>query len=53
MIEYVKVRSYSATIKITDDGDGSCTVEWTGTFEPKGASIYTGGIEGARKSLGV
>ncbi len=47
------MRSYSATIKITDDGDGSCTVEWTGTFEPKGAGIYTGGIEGARKSLGV
>ncbi len=57
------VSSYSATIKIADDGDGSCTVEWTGTFEPKGASeeqavtvvkgIYTGGIQGARKALGV
>ena len=55
--------SYSATIKITDNGDGSCTVDWTGTFEPKGASeeqavkvvkgIYTGGIQGARKSLGI
>ncbi len=57
------VSSYSATIKITDNGDGSCTVDWTGTFEPKGASeeqavkvvkgIYTGGIQGARKSLGI
>ncbi len=57
------VSSYSATVKIADDGDGSCTVEWTGTFEPKGApeeraitvvkGIYTGAIQGARKALGV
>ena len=57
------VSGYSATIKIADDGDGTCTVDWTGTFEPKGASeeqattvvkgIYTGAIAGARKELGV
>ena len=57
------VSGYSATITIADDGDGTCTVEWTGTFEPKGApeeqaitlvkGLYTGGIEGARKALGV
>ena len=57
------VSSYSATIKIADDGDGSRTVDWTGTFEPKGVpeeqasavveGIYTGGIKGARKQLSV
>ena len=57
------VSDYSATIQIADDGDGTCTVDWTGTFEPKGApeeqaikvvkGIYTGGIQGARKALGV
>jgi hypothetical protein len=57
------VSGYSATVQITDDGDGACTVDWTGTFEPKGApeeqaitivkGIYTGGIQGARQALGV
>ena len=54
------VSGYSATIKVTDNGDNGCTVEWVGTFEPKGApeeaasnvvrGIYTGGIAGARKA---
>ena len=54
------VSGYSATIKVTDNGDNVCTVEWIGTFEPKGApveaasdvvrGIYTGGIAGARKA---
>ena len=57
------VSGYSATIQIKDDGDGSSTVDWTGTFEPKGApeeqaievvkGIYTGAIQGAREALGV
>ena len=57
------VSGYSATIQVTDDGDGSCTVDWTGTFEPRGApedqamtvirGIYTNGIQGARHALGV
>ena len=57
------VSDYSATVQISDDGDGTCTVDWTGTFEPKGApeeqvigivkGIYTGGIQGARQALGV
>ena len=56
------VSNYSATVKITPDGDNACTVDWSGTFEPKGADeetastlvrgIYTGGIRGARKVLG-
>lgn len=52
---------YSATVNVTDKGDGSCTVDWTGTFEPKGVDeataigiatgIYAGGIKGARLAL--
>ena len=54
--------NYSATVQITDKGDGSCTVEWTGTFDPKGdeetaiitaTGIYAGGIKGAKIQLGV
>jgi hypothetical protein len=53
------VSGYSATIKVIGNGDSACTVEWVGTFEPKGApeeaasktvrGIYTGGIARARK----
>jgi hypothetical protein len=56
------VSGYSATVTITASGKGSCHVDWTGTFEPKGASeadaskvvegIYRGGIAGARKAVG-
>ena len=55
------VSGYSATVTITDGGDGTCHVNWEGTFEPKGASeadaskvvegIYRGAIAGARKAL--
>lgn len=55
------VSGYSATVTITDSDDGTCHVDWTGTFEPKGASeadaskvvegIYRGGIAGARKAV--
>lgn len=57
------VSNYSSIVKITADSDKSCTVDWTGTFEPKGVDeeaaskvvrgIYTGGIMGARKALEV
>jgi hypothetical protein len=56
------VADYSATVKITETGAGSCNVNWSGSFEPKGASeadaakvvegIYRGGIAGARKATG-
>jgi len=56
----IPVADYSSAVKITADGTG-CTVEWTGTFEPKGApedkasklvrGIYTGAIASARKAL--
>jgi len=54
--------NYSATVSITDDGDGTCTVDWTGTFDAKGdeaaainvaTGIYAGGIKGAKIALGV
>ena len=54
--------NYSATVKISDNGDGSCRVDWTGTFDPKGDSesaintatgIYAGAIKGAKIQLGV
>ena len=54
------VSDYSATVKITDKGDGSCHVNWSGSFEPKGAEsdavkvvegIYRGAIGGARRAL--
>ncbi len=52
---------YSATVSMTDNGDGTTTVDWTGTFEPRGVEeskavriatgIYTGMIKAARKAL--
>jgi hypothetical protein len=54
---------YSATVIITDNGDGNSTVHWTGTFEPRGVDeaeainvatgIYAGAIKGARIALGA
>ena len=51
--------NYSATVQLTADGDG-CTVNWEGSFEPKGQpeedvkelvnGIYTGAIAGAMKA---
>ncbi|HEX7035491.1 MAG TPA: SRPBCC family protein [Pseudomonadales bacterium] len=55
------VSGYSATVQITDNGDGTCKVDWTGRFEPKGSEeearkvvegIYRGGIAAARQATG-
>tara|TARA_B110001454_G_scaffold163456_1_gene153006 strand:- start:127 stop:546 length:420 start_codon:yes stop_codon:yes gene_type:complete len=56
------VSNYSSRVEITANGEDACTVNWSGTFEPKGADeavaskvihgIYTGGIAGTRKALG-
>ena len=53
--------NYSATVCISDAGNGESTVDWTGTFEPRGVEeakaikiatgIYTSAIAGARKAL--
>lgn len=54
------VSDYSATVTVTDKGDGTANVDWTGTFEPKGdeaqairtvEGIYRGGIAGARAAV--
>lgn len=55
------VSNYSASVQVTDLGADGCRVQWTGTFEPKGApepdvitvveGIYRGGIAGARKAV--
>ncbi|MDZ7668722.1 MAG: SRPBCC family protein [Gammaproteobacteria bacterium] len=55
------VADYSATVEVSDNGDDTTRVTWTGTFEPRGASeadaskvvegIYKGGIAGARKAV--
>jgi polyketide cyclase/dehydrase/lipid transport protein len=57
------VKNYAAKVVITPTGDNTCTVDWRGTFDVKGTDeesacnvvrgIYTGGIKGARKALGV
>jgi len=54
---------YSASVELKDNGDNTTTVEWIGTFEPKGvdekqavnlaSTIYTNAIKGARMALGV
>lgn len=53
---------YSARVDITDDGDGTSTVEWKGTFKARGdeevaintaTGIYAGAIKAARIALGV
>ena len=53
--------NYSASVKVVDNGDGTSTVDWTGTFEPRdvpeeaainvATGIYAGGIKGARMAL--
>ena len=54
--------NYSATVNLTDNGDGSTTVDWTGTFDARGdeaqaintaTGIYAGAIKGAKIALGV
>ena len=31
------VANYQSTIKVVDNGDGSCTVDWSSNFDPDGA----------------
>lgn len=59
----VPLKNYRSTIRILEEGAGACRVDWSSTFEPAGASeeqaqgmvrgIYTGGVAGLRKALGV
>lgn len=57
----LSIRDYSASVHILDDGDGGCTVTWTGTFMPQGMNeddaiamvqnVYKTSIARARESL--
>lgn len=59
----IPVKNYLSTICIEETGPNACRVDWSSTFEPDGApaeqgqaivtSVYTGGIQGLRKALGV
>ena len=50
------------TIKVTSGDDGTCTVDWTGQFNPDGADdetakkiiagIYTAGLSALKKRFG-
>lgn len=52
---------YSATVQLIDNGDNTTTVDWVGTFDPKGVeeaqavkfacAIYGNAIKGARAAL--
>ncbi|MFT7602058.1 MAG: hypothetical protein ACI8TP_005024 [Acidimicrobiales bacterium] len=56
-------KDYSATMVVTENDSDSCTLDWTGTFEPAGvpaekaerlaSGIYRGGIAGYQKALGL
>jgi len=59
----IPIRGYLSTCRVVETGANECRVDWNGTFEPDGASeeqtqgmvrgIYTGGIAGVKKLLGV
>ena len=56
-------KDYSATMVVTADGDDSCSLTWTGSFEADGvpaekadriaSGVYRGGIAGYAKALGL
>lgn len=57
------VANYTATIRVKEDGKGKATIEWTGEFDPKGATetdasqavqdVYKMGLDNLRKMFGV
>ncbi|HYW05278.1 MAG TPA: SRPBCC family protein [Gammaproteobacteria bacterium] len=57
------VRNYRSTIRVLEEGPQRCTIDWAGEFDPLGDAaeqaeqtvrgIYTGGISGLRKALGL
>jgi hypothetical protein len=59
----IPIRNYESTCRVVETGPSQCRVDWNGRFEPDGASeeqtqgmvrgIYTGGIAGVKKLLGV
>lgn len=59
----IPIRDYHSTLTVTETGASECRVDWNGRFEPEGVGeeqaqnmvrgIYTGGVAGVRKLLGV
>jgi len=59
----IPIKNYLSTCKVVETGANECRVDWNGRFEPDGATeeqaqgmvrgIYTGGIAGVKKLLGV
>jgi carbon monoxide dehydrogenase subunit G len=59
----IPIRNYLSTVTVVETGANECRVDWNGSFDPAGVSdeqaqgmvrgIYTGGIAGVRKLLGV
>lgn len=55
------VQGYRASVQVSDLGDDTCRVDWSGTFEPRGVpeadaikvveGIYKVGIAGVRKAV--
>jgi hypothetical protein len=59
----IPVKNYLATMKVVESGPNACRLDWSSSFEPDGATeeqaqkmirgVYTNGIAGIRKALGV
>ena len=59
----IPIKNYLSTCKVVETSANECRVDWNGRFEPDGATeeqaqgmvrgIYTGGIAGVKKLLGV
>jgi hypothetical protein len=56
------VAGYRSQLSVRSDGAGRCTVRWTGSFDPKGASesdavgairgVYQAGLDSLKKTFG-
>ena len=56
------VENYQSTYKVVDNGDGSCTVDWSSKFDPAGApeadavgavqGIYQAGFDALKQEFG-
>ena len=59
----IPIKNYVSVCSVVETGADACRVDWSGTFEPVGVAeeqakgmvsgIYTGGIAGVKKLLGV
>lgn len=59
----IPVTNYLATIEVKDEGSQACRIDWSSHFEAKGMAddsarrmiegVYTGGIAGVKKALGL